>query len=68
MNSKAADILAELEQEEKAAGKGKDPQGGRRGRGRGRHGKGNGTYIKRIGFCNSNLLFVMNFELKQCSQ
>ena len=49
--SKAADILADLEQEEKAAGKGKGPQGGRRGRGRGRHGKG--TYIKHIGFCNS---------------
>ena len=52
MNSKAADILADLEQEGKQEeGKGKGPQGGRRGRGRGRQGKG--TYIKHIGFCNS---------------
>ena len=50
MKSKAADILADLQQEEKE-GKGKGPQGGRRGRGKGRQGKG--TYIKHIGFCNS---------------
>ena len=44
MKSKAADILADLQQEEKE-GKGKGLQGGRRGRGKGRQGKGTGRGI-----------------------
>ena len=61
MNSKAADILADLEQE--PAGKGKGPQGGRRGRGR----QGKGTYIKHriLQLEILTIIIIDDFELKQ---
>ena len=49
MNSKAADILADLQQEERGRAR---REGGRGGGGEGGR-QGKGTYIKHIGFCNS---------------